>query len=103
MVRLQGKEKTMIDHNEAMHIASLWHGGQTTAMYALASSGAVSPDLLGEIYRSQQKTMAPCLDRDTWEDAQLLDSLYEYVVKIVEDWEAQNPDAEDYPDYIYVD
>ena len=80
----------MIDHSEAMHIASLWHGGQTTAMYALCSSGMVSPDLLGEIYRSQP---------DTREDEGMLDSLYEYVVRIVDDWNAQNPEAEDYPDY----
>lgn len=33
----------------ARKIASEWHGGMNTALYAFASSGAITGDLLGEI------------------------------------------------------
>lgn len=39
----------MIRHKTARRIASEWHGGQHTPLYALSSSGAVLPGVLAEI------------------------------------------------------
>jgi hypothetical protein len=39
----------VIDEAEARHIASEWHGGQASPLYAFSSSGAILPGLQGEI------------------------------------------------------
>lgn len=41
-----------IDLDEACRIASDWHGGQASAVYALASSGHVSGDALREAWQA---------------------------------------------------
>lgn len=41
---------------EARRIASEWHGGQASALYAFASSGAILPTLLDEINREHANT-----------------------------------------------
>lgn len=41
----------MISDGKARRLASEWHGGQWTAIYSFASSGAISPGLLTEINR----------------------------------------------------
>lgn len=38
-----------ITESDARLIASQWHGGQNTALYAFASSGTILPELLDEI------------------------------------------------------
>lgn len=38
-----------IDEGEARLIASHWHGGQSSALYAFASSGTILESLEGEI------------------------------------------------------
>jgi hypothetical protein len=40
-----------LSHGQARRIASEWHGGQGSALYALASAGQVSGDTLSEIDR----------------------------------------------------
>lgn len=39
----------MIATSEARRIASEWHSGQTSALYAFASSGSITPNLVHEI------------------------------------------------------
>ena len=41
----------VISDLEARQIAADWHGGQASAMYSFVSTGAISPDLVGEIKR----------------------------------------------------
>ncbi|HEX5522795.1 MAG TPA: hypothetical protein VFX53_05075 [Pedococcus sp.] len=36
---------------QARRIASEWHGGQSSALYSLASCGAITPEVAGEIQR----------------------------------------------------
>lgn len=44
-------EPRTIDEADARRIASEWHGGQSTALYAFASSGHIATDLLDEASR----------------------------------------------------
>lgn len=46
-----------IDHRTARYIASQLHAGQHSALYALASSGAVQPEVFGEL--DQDRTEQP--------------------------------------------
>jgi hypothetical protein len=41
---LEGVTRDMITDSQARRIAAEWHGGQASALYALASSGAVDAD-----------------------------------------------------------
>jgi hypothetical protein len=41
----------VLSHGQARRIASEWHNGQGSALYALASAGHVSGDTLSEIHR----------------------------------------------------
>ena len=66
----------MITNLEARKIASDWHTGQASPMYALASTGAFVPFLLREIERE----VADCLKAGNPESDRLLD-LYAYVLE----------------------
>jgi hypothetical protein len=41
----------VLSHGQARRIASEWHGGQRSALYALASAGHIGDDTLSEIDR----------------------------------------------------
>lgn len=45
----QGDEDTMITVETARRIASEWHGGQSSPLYAFASSGTVLPGVVEEV------------------------------------------------------
>ena len=52
----------MEHEHDFRHIASEWHGGQWSALYAFASTGTVTHGLCGEILRcvsAAKKTVPP--------------------------------------------
>jgi hypothetical protein len=49
----------MIDHGQARRIASEWHGGGGTALYAFVSTGTVSADMRAEVRADLETTHAP--------------------------------------------
>lgn len=67
------REARPVDHATARAIASQLHGGQASALYSLASSGALVPELRSEIdrWRSDQDSGIAV---EPW-----LDALDEYV------------------------
>ncbi len=81
-------------------IAADWHGGQWSALYALSSSGAISRDA----WREASHTL-----RDVNEDhpyvpleaVQEISSLIDFLGDAESRWNRENPDAEDFPEYLY--
>jgi hypothetical protein len=68
---------TMLTEFEAREIASYWHGGQFSPLYAFSSSGTILPGLLGEI--------EDCLNTAEQKDKDELRDLRTYVNSRVED------------------
>jgi hypothetical protein len=56
------REKT-VDEISARHIASLWHGGQFSPLYAFASSGSITDGLESEIEADLRNSNASSSDR----------------------------------------
>jgi hypothetical protein len=72
-VAMAEAENREIDDLTAKVIASQWHSGQTSALYALASSGAiVHNDVWGEVHDSYNTASA--------EDRKALDFLGTYLL-----------------------
>ena len=64
------------DEAEARRVASEWHGGQTSALYAFSSTATVTPELLSEIGEAVEIASRGDYDeRDRVE----LEQLHEYV------------------------
>jgi len=49
----------MITTSEARRIASEWHSGQASALYAFASSGSIAPNLAHEINTELAQAVVP--------------------------------------------
>ena len=61
----------MIRFKTARRLASLWHNGQTSALYALSSTGAISDGLLGECRRLERdihNQLGKGYDRDDYDE-----------------------------------
>lgn len=76
----------MITTSEARRIAGEWHGGQASALYAFASSGSITPNLISEIKFEIAQAVAP------GEAIRELLALLEYVNRIKCQW----PDCENH-------
>lgn len=62
----------MIRKKTARCFAALWHGGQATALYALASTGAIVDGLLGECRRLEREVhskLGKGCDLDDYDEA----------------------------------
>jgi hypothetical protein len=90
----------VISHSEARMIAADWHGGQWSALYALSSSGAVSGGAAREA-AGVLHLVACNLEDYTWEDEESLTGLCDFLDHAENTWCAENPDAEDFPEYLY--
>ncbi len=89
----------MIGHSEARMIAADWHGGQWSALYALSSSGAISNDASREATKALHQV--ECNLDYTWEEEESLTNLCDFLDHAENTWCAENPEAEDFPEYLY--
>lgn len=67
-----------MDETRAREVASWWHGGQSSALYAFSSSGYVGGGLAGEIRQCQAEVKAH-VGNYTQDDIRQLRLLAEYV------------------------
>lgn len=85
----------VITHAEARRIAADWHSGQTSDMYALSSSGAIGANLWSEAEYDREHIKDAAADTDHY-------SLWLWINRVFDGWDSANPEAEGYPDWLYL-
>lgn len=63
----KGNEMKLITIEKARRIASEWHGGQTSALYAFSSSGTMTPEFLYDCKQTKKEASEQARTGDLFE------------------------------------